>query len=145
MLSSGLEYRWLRISDGTSRCGEQQVWPVVAGSIVAAGAWVFLVRFWRPHRLIEALYARLRSLDISNWWPALAAFGDLLNRPRPGEREVISDYAIHLIGEKRWALLTEGADPRSLIPYTRPRWEIFGTPEYEAAHPQASGERRQGR
>lgn len=102
-------------------------------SLVAVAAWVFLIRFWRPRRLTQALYVRLRSLDVGSWWPALAAFGGLLNRPTHGEDELIADYAIRLIGNKRWTLLTAGVDPALLIPYTRPRSEIPGTAEYEAA------------
>jgi hypothetical protein len=106
----------------------------VIASIVAVAAWVLLIRFWRPHRVTQVLFARLRSLDIGMWWPALALFGDLLKRPKRKEGELIADYAIRLIGKKRWTLLTAGVDPALLIPYTRPRSEIPGTAEYEAAH-----------
>jgi hypothetical protein len=106
------------------------------GAVVAVAAWVLLVRFWRPRRIIEALFARLRSLGIGDWWPALAAFGALLNRPRNNEKELIADYAVRLIGERRWALLTIDVDPKLLVLYTRPRSEIPGTAEYAAAHPE---------
>jgi hypothetical protein len=56
-----------------------------ASSVVAVGAWVFLARFWRPRKITNVLFARLRSLEVGRWWPALAAFGAILNRPRQGE------------------------------------------------------------
>ena len=102
--------------------------------VAAASAWVFLNRFWRPRRIRQVLYVRLRSLDVGNWWPVLAAFGQLLKRPR-NEDELIAEYAVVLIGEKRWASLTADVDPSHLIPYTQPRSEVPGTAEYEAAHP----------
>jgi len=70
---------------------------------------------------------------VGSWWPALAAFGDLLNRPWLGESELFADYAVRLVGEKRWTSLVAGVDAALLIPYTRPRSEIPGTAEYEAA------------
>ena len=95
-----------------------------AGAVTAVAAWEFLDRFWRPRKIREVLIARLRSLGVGDWWPALAAFGLLLNRPRHDESELIADYAVRLIGESRWASLTAGVDPAHLIPYTRPRSEI---------------------
>lgn len=109
-----------------------------AASAVGVAGWVFLVRFWRPRKITQALFARLRSLDVASWWPALAAFGQLLNRPRRDEDELIADYAVRLIGRDRWVSLTSGVDPAILIPYTRPRSEIPGTAEYEAAHPEGT-------
>jgi hypothetical protein len=110
-------------------------YALAAGAVLAALAWLFLKRIWRPRKIIEVLFARLRSLNVGDWWPALAAFGALLNRPRHGEDELIADYAVRLIGERRWALLIEEVDSALLIPYTRPRGRIPGTAEYEATHP----------
>src|SRR5712691_2880741 len=95
-----------------------------ASAAVAVAAWVFLNRFWHPHKITGALFARMRSLGVGSWWPALAAFGDLLSRPWHGESELIADYAVRLIGEKRWTSLVASVDPGLLIPYTRPRSEI---------------------
>lgn len=106
---------------------------LVAGAVTAVAVWEFLDRFWRPRKIKQALFARLRSLDIGDWWPALAAFGELMNRPWRGDSELVAAYGTRLIGEKRWASLTAGVDPALLIPYTRPRSEFPGTSEYEAA------------
>jgi hypothetical protein len=105
-----------------------------AAALVATAAWMFLRYFWRPRKITQVLFVRLRSLNMASWWPALFAFGGLLNRPWFGESELIADYAIRLIGRTRWESLTAGVDPTHLIPYTRPRPQIPGTSEYRASH-----------
>ena len=109
---------------------------LVAGMVAAVAAWEFLDHFWRPRKIEQALFARLRTLEIGSWWPALAAFGELMNRPWRGDNELVAAYGIRLIGEQRWASLTASVDPVHLIPYTRHRSEIPGTAEYETAHPE---------
>jgi hypothetical protein len=77
---------------------------VVIASIVAVAAWVFLIRVWRPHRLIEALFpehpsassgaSRRRALKLAN---EIERSSDRERSRDPLLRGEIADHHVHLI------------------------------------------------
>jgi len=109
---------------------------VVAAGAAAAGAWMFLTRRWRPMRIRDALFHRLRMSQLGVWWPALAAFGALLAVQSKRDDETVEAFAVRIIGQRRWDVLTANVDPNVLRVYTIPRSELRGTNEYWAAHPE---------
>jgi hypothetical protein len=104
----------------------------LASAIATASlTWVFLVFFWRPRRIRAILVARLRSLDMGLWWPALAAYGDRLKIHFSGDPETIAEFGQRLLGARLWARATEGRELSDEM--TKPRSELAGTVEYEEA------------
>jgi hypothetical protein len=108
------------------------------GSAVALDALALLLLFgyWRPRQLRAMLYSRLEGLDnVGDWWPALAAYGDLLKCPLDqviAGTETIAAYGERILGAKKWRTLTDGMKLSDVL--TKLRRDIPGTPEYEEKH-----------
>lgn len=96
-------------------------------------ALLFLVCVWRPWHIRRLLAARLASLEMGSWWPALAAYGSVLGHPPPpgiGVDVTFAQYGEQLL-RRRWHRLVDGfVLPDVMVKLRR---DLAGTPEYEAA------------
>jgi hypothetical protein len=106
---------------------------LVVSLAVAMGAFTFLRHRWRPRKVEDMLFARLRSAQLGQWSALLISYAAVLGEPPIGQGEVMADFAARVIGIERWNALIDGVDPKLLIPYTHPRSEIPGTAEYAQA------------
>jgi hypothetical protein len=125
------------LQTGTALGWQERSWTstaiaVIVAIVCVASAWLFLLRWLRPHRIRELLAARLAASETGIWWPVLAAYGRILKTPFRGEPETIAQYAERLLGSRRFAAAVGTRGLPDVL--TKPRSELAGTAEYEAAH-----------
>ncbi len=79
---------------------------IASAAVAVLGAWG-LLKWYRRECIRDVIYARLPgsdgSFDACVWESALCSFGRLLGQPwrGPGD-EPLEEYAIRLIGKRRW-------------------------------------------